>query len=231
MTQLINSCNKALPKTAYRLIGVIATCLLISACTPATITGIPATINSQSGSINTSGTTQNLSKLSKQTQILQQAQQIQEYLATDNYKALTPYIHPIKGVRFSMYAYVQKETDKVFSREQFATYLQQSRIKFTWGAKDGSGELYITTLPDFLNSWVAAEQYDFKAATFNKFQGSGNSLNNLKEAYPYADFVEFYHSGKNPEYAGIDWRAMRLVFEEYQGKYYLVVIVNDQWTV
>ena len=67
------------------------------------------------------------------------------------------------------------------SVEQFATYLQQSRIKFTWGAKDGSGELYITTLPDFLNNWVAAEQYEVKSATFNKFQGSGNSLNNLKK--------------------------------------------------
>lgn len=29
----------------------------------------------------------------------------------------------------------------------------------------------------------------------------------------------------------MDWRAMRLVFEDYQGKSYLVAIVNDQWTV
>ena len=29
----------------------------------------------------------------------------------------------------------------------------------------------------------------------------------------------------------MDWRTMRLVFEEYQGKYYLVAIVNDQWTI
>lgn len=225
MTQLINSHNQAIPKTTSKLLGVLATCLLISACMPS------ATVGGQTGSNNVPATTQNSSEQSKQTQILQQAKQIQGYLATDNYQALTPYIHPTKGVRFSMYAYVQQETDKVFSREQFATYLQQSRIKFTWGTKDGVGDLYITTLPDFLNSWVAAEQYDFKGATFNKFQGSGNSLNNLKEVYPNADFVEFYHSGKNPEYAGMDWRSMRLVFEEYQGKYYLVAIVNDQWTV
>ncbi|SJM36692.1 hypothetical protein A1019T_00655 [Psychrobacter pasteurii] len=225
MTQLINSHNQAIPKITSKLLGILATCLLISACTPS------ATVDGQTGSNNVPDTTQNSSEQSKQTQILQQAKQIQGYLATDNYQALTPHIHPTKGVRFSMYAYVQQETDKVFSREQFATYLQQSRIKFTWGTKDGVGDLYITTLPDFLNSWVAAEQYDFKGATFNKFQGSSNSLNNLKEVYPNADFVEFYHSGKNPEYAGMDWRSMRLVFEEYQGKYYLVAIVNDQWTV
>ena len=28
----------------------------------------------------------------------------------------------------------------------------------------------------------------------------------------------------------MDWRIMRLVFEEYQGKRYLVAIVNQQWT-
>lgn len=168
---------------------------------------------------------------SKKSIVLNQAEQIQKYLALEDFDQLLPYIHPTKGVRFSMYAYVQKETDKTFSREQFAKYLQQPRIKFTWGAKDGVGDLYITTLPDFLNNWVAAEQYDFKNATFNSFQGSGNSLNNLEEVYQNADFVEFYHSGKNPQYEGMDWRAMRLVFEEYQGKYYLVAIVNDQWTV
>ena len=29
----------------------------------------------------------------------------------------------------------------------------------------------------------------------------------------------------------MDWRILRLVFEEYQGKRYLVAIVNEQWTV
>ena len=232
MTQLLKPKNYNSLKAPSKLLTILTTCLLASACAAPSISASGSTDStirsngSSSSNNNASATTQ-----SKEAQILQQAEQIQNYLATDNYQALTAFIHPTKGVRFSMYAYVHKDSDKVFSREQFTTYLQQSRIKFTWGAKDGSGELHITTLPDFLNNWVAAEQYEVKSATFNKFQGSGNSLNNLKEAYPSADFVEFYHSGKNPEYQGMDWRAMRLVFEEYQGKYYLVAIVNDQWTI
>lgn len=237
MTQLLKPKNYNSLKAPSKLLTILTTCLLASACAAPSISASGSTDStirsdgSSSSNNNASATTQNSASQSKETQILQQAEQIQNYLATDNYKALTAFIHPTKGVRFSMYAYVHKDSDKVFSREQFTTYLQQSRIKFTWGAKDGSGELHITTLPDFLNNWVAAEQYEVKSATFNKFQGSGNSLNNLKEAYPSADFVEFYHSGKNPEYQGMDWRAMRLVFEEYQGKYYLVAIVNDQWTI
>lgn len=238
MTQLLKPDSySSFLKTSPKLLAILTACLLASACaTPSMFVNscIDSTAKSNASSScnnDSAATTQNSASQSKEAQILHQAEQIQKYLANDNFQALTTFIHPTKGVRFSMYAYVHKDSDKVFSREQFATYLQQSQIKFTWGAKDGSGELHITTLPDFLNNWVAAEQYDFDHATFNKFQGSGNSLNNLKEAYPGTDFVEFYHSGKNPEYQGMDWRAMRLVFEEYQGKHYLIAIVNDQWTI
>ena len=171
---------------------------------------------------------------SKKSQILALSHDIQQALATQNYSAIASHIHPIKGVRFSMYAYVQPEQDKVFSRQQFAKYLQQDRIKFTWGITDGRGDLYIATLPDYLNKWVDAEQYNGSTypntITFNEPQGSGNSINNLTNIYPNADFVEFYHAGTE-QYAGIDWHSLRLVFEPYQGHYYLVAIVNDQWTV
>ena len=228
MTQLLKPNRHAKRVKISAKLGMILTsCLLASACTAASIPAdSPEHEANHSDVSNNDAVAQN-----KETQVLQQAKQIKDDLAAGNYEALTPYIHPVKGVRFSMYAYIHKDADKVFRREQFTTYLQQSRVKFTWGAKDGTGDLYITTLPNFLDHWVAAQQYDFKDATFNQFQGSGNSLNNLKEVYPNADFVEFYHSGKNPEYQGMDWRAMRLVFEDYQGKSYLVAIVNDQWTV
>lgn len=166
----------------------------------------------------------------KQQQITQLAKEIESQLASHNYQAITPYIHPIKGVRFSMYAYVQKDSDKVFNQAQFEQYLQASRVKFTWGAKDGTGDIYLTSLPDYLADWVDNAEYDPKSASFNEFQGSGNSLNNLKAAYPNADFVEFYFPGTK-QYEGIDWRSLRLVFETYQGQYYLVGIINDQWTV
>lgn len=168
--------------------------------------------------------------LSKQQQLTQQANDIKQALVNKNYQAITSHIHPTKGVRFSMYAYVQPGSDKVFSRQQFTQYLKESRIKFTWGEKDGTGDIYITTLPDYLNTWVADGLNKANSMSYNKFQGSGNSLNNLKEKYPNADFVEFYSAGTE-QYSGMDWRALRLVFEAYEGQYYLVAIVNDQWTI
>lgn len=165
-----------------------------------------------------------------QQQTLQDAIYIKQALAYQNYQALAPFIHPTRGVRFSMYAYIDPKTDKVFSHAQFDQYLKASKIKFTWGGLDGTGDPLITPLPKYLKDWVDAGKYKSIGPTLNRFQGSGNSLNNLKEIYPNADFVEFYYAGSE-KYSGMDWQALRLVFDNYKGKRYLIAIINDQWTI
>ncbi|MFP3398492.1 hypothetical protein SB749_19410, partial [Brevibacterium sp. SIMBA_078] len=88
-------------------------------------------------------------------------------------------IHPTCGVRFSMYAYVRPESDKVFSRMQYKQYLSQSNIRFTWGKKDGPGDLLITTLPTYLDTWVNGKTFDNVAIRINESTNNGNSINNL----------------------------------------------------
>ncbi|WP_372815950.1 hypothetical protein, partial [Psychrobacter sp.] len=147
-----------------------------------------------------------------------------------DFSRITNDIHPTRGVRFSMYAYVRPESDKVFSRGQFAQYLQQSNIQFTWGEKDGTGDLLVTPLPTYLDTWVDGKKFNNAITNVNEFKDNGNSINNLKQVYQTSDVVEFYYKGTD-EYDGMDWRVLRLVFDEYQGKRYLVAIINDQWTV
>lgn len=165
-----------------------------------------------------------------QQSLVHQAAKIQKALATGHYEAMVDDIHPTLGVRFSMYAYVQPKTDKVFSRSQFAQYSKDSKTRFTWGEKDGVGDLLVIPLPDFLTSWLQADKFQASTMTINNSQSQGNTINNAKAIYPAADIVEFYSSGTQ-QYSGMDWRAMRLVFEEYQGRRYLVAIISDQWTV
>lgn len=160
----------------------------------------------------------------------QQALHIQRALASGDYAAITPDIHPTLGLRFSMYAYVHLESDKVFSRAQFSQYLKESRVKFTWGDLDGTGELLVTPLPKYLETWVDAKKFNTARITINEFESRGNMINNVMTAYPSAEVVDFYYKGSD-QYDGIDWRGMRLVFDDYQGKRYLVAIINDQWTV
>jgi len=146
-----------------------------------------------------------------------------------NYKRFAEFIHPEKGVRFSMYAFVSPEEDKLFYKSDFIKY-QPSKTVFTWGALDGSGDLYKSTITDYLIRWVYAKDFATGQVSINEFQGKGNSLNNLREVYPIADFTENFVKGSesNPE---MDWKCLRLVFEQLSGKYYLIGVINDQWTI
>ena len=170
-----------------------------------------------------------VSDMSQQT-LKQQALRIQRALANNDFSRITDDIHPTRGVRFSMYAYVRTDTDKVFSREQYAQYLQQSKIRFTWGEKDGTGEALVVPLPEYLRTWIDAKKYNNARITINEFESHGNMINNVNEAYPKSDVVDFHYKG-TAEYDGMYWRGMRLVFDDYQGKRYLIGIVNDRWTV
>ena len=170
-----------------------------------------------------------VSDISQQT-LAQQALHIQQALAGKDYASIINDIHPTRGVRFSMYAYVHLDKDKVFSREQFAQYLNQSKVRFTWGELDGAGETLIVPLPVYLDTWIDAEKFDTARITVNTFESRGNMINNVNEAYPNSDVVDFYYKGSD-KYDGMDWHGMRLVFEQYQGKRYLVAIINDRWTV
>lgn len=205
--------------------GGLLACLVL-------VTGCQSSVESDAAIPHASSThssTSVVSDMSQQT-LRQQALRIQRALANKDFARITNDIHPTRGVRFSMYAYVRPESDKVFSRAQYAQYLQQSNIRFTWGEKDGTGDLLITPLPTYLDTWVKGATFNDASISLNKLNNNGNSINNLKDVYQNSEVVEFYHKGSD-EYAGMDWRVLRLVFDEYQGRRYLVAIISDQWTV
>ncbi|WP_312343767.1 hypothetical protein [Chryseobacterium binzhouense] len=146
-----------------------------------------------------------------------------------NYGTFSDFIHPEKGVRFSMYAFVNRNEDKHFSKADFQKYFPSKTI-FTWGSRDGTGEIYRAAIDHYFKKWVFKKDFTKAKYSLNTFQGSGNSLNNLKEIYPDADFTENYVAGSE-KYSGMDWNSLRFVFEEIEGKYYLVAVINDEWTI
>lgn len=144
---------------------------------------------------------------------------------------LSSYTHPDKGVRFSPYGYVNTEKDRVYTAAQLAG-LMSDGTKYTWGAYDGSGEPIELTFEEYYGRFVYDK--DFAAAEqvgYNRIIGRGNTLNNIFEVYPKAIVVEYHFSGFDPRYSGMDWRSLRLAFEEKDGIWYLTGIVHDQWTI
>lgn len=142
------------------------------------------------------------------------------------------YIHPVSGIRFSPYGYIDSARDVRLTKDKFLTLVKNKRQKISWGSYDGSGESILLTLEEYLKEFVY--DVDFvnpeKLAT-NKMIGLGNSLNNMERIYPGLPFTESNFSGFDKKYEGMDWRSLRLVFKKEGDRYYLVAIIHDQWTI
>lgn len=153
------------------------------------------------------------------------------HIEREEYQEFAEYIHPREGLRFSPYGYVDTAHDQLFTKEKFLSTLS-SPSKILWGYYDGSGDPIRLNLREYFRKFV----YDVKFArpenlSLNKTVSPGNSLNNLQNIYPGSSYTESYFSGFEKKYEGMDWRSLKLVFTFYQGQYYLVGIVHDQWTI
>jgi hypothetical protein len=42
--------------------------------------------------------------------------------------------------------------------------------------------------------------------------------------------VEYHFTGFEPDYGGLDWRSLRLVFMQDGDEWFLIGIVHDEWT-
>jgi len=43
--------------------------------------------------------------------------------------------------------------------------------------------------------------------------------------------VEYYFPGFDPDFKGMAWRSLRLVFQELQDQWYLTGVIHSEWTI
>jgi hypothetical protein len=169
----------------------------------------------------------------KDVQVPALAKQVLTVLKDKDYESFARFIHPVEGVRFSPYGYIDTAADKVFSAGAFLDELSKKpQTRIIWGQYDGTGEPIVLTIDDYFKKFVYnADFLNAPQSSLNEMIGSGNSLNNLTTIYKDCDFTEHHFPGFNKKYNGMDWRSLRIVFKEYNNKIYLVGIVHDQWTI
>jgi hypothetical protein len=144
-------------------------------------------------------------------------------------QALAELVDPNTGVRFSPYSFVQRK-DLTFTPEQLQSLLDDPEV-YNWGNFDGSGEPIQMTFAEYFDRFVYSK--DFAGAEqigINQRLGAGNTLDNSPEFYPEAVVVEYHIPGENPEYGGMDWQSLRLVFQQIDGEWQLAGIIHDEWT-
>lgn len=144
---------------------------------------------------------------------------------------IAEFVHPVKGVRFTPYTYVSPEGDVVFSREEMKNFFADTDL-YLWGYYDGIGSEIQLTPAEYYEEFIySADFINAPEVGYNKVLSSGNMLENQFDVYDNPIIVEYYFPGFNPEYDGMDWRSLRLVFEEYEGNWKLTGIIHNQWTI
>ena len=143
--------------------------------------------------------------------------------------SLAGYVHPQLGLHFSPYAAV-KDTDQVFSPDKVAGLFTDSTV-YTWGNYDGTGEPIQLTFTDYFAKFIYDVDFaDAPQVALNHRLGVSTTLDNASDYYSGSMIVEFHFPGFDPTYEGMDWRSLRLVFEQTSDTWYLVGIIHDQWT-
>ena len=163
---------------------------------------------------------------------LEAAATVMSILKAGDMNSLSAWAHRKKGIRYSPYAYVDSEEDLVFSKKELSGLMKDSTV-YEWRTFPGSGALIELTYADYHKQFVYDVDFIKNAEiSLNEVQGEGTTINNLYEVYPKDtyDFVEYHIDGIDPQYEGMDWRSLRLVFEKIGHDHILVGIIHDQWT-
>lgn len=146
-----------------------------------------------------------------------------------DYETLANYIHP-EGVRFSASSTIDVKNDKVLTKERILD-LSKTKKKVEWGIHESIGDPIVMNLDNYFDEFV----YDVDFVKVAKKQrntitkNNPNSLSNLKQIYPDADFVEFFYAGDGKKFDGLDWKALTLVFKIENNRAYLIGISHRQW--
>lgn len=166
------------------------------------------------------------------TLVLVRSKAILSALRQKDYTKLVSFFHPLWGVRFSPYAHIDSGLDRRLDASQFLREIKDSSKKQQWGFHDDSGDPILLSTSGYLAKFVFDVDFSKpEVFSLNASKANGNSINNLSLIYPDSRFTESYFSGFDKKYGGMDWRALRLVFQLWEGEPYLVAIIHDQWTI
>ncbi|RYD51011.1 MAG: hypothetical protein EOP52_11425 [Sphingobacteriales bacterium] len=163
------------------------------------------------------------------TDLKRLAKTVVQSLKNQDYQALEAQVHPRKGVLFSPYGFIDTGSAVWLPKAVVAqTFTRDTARLLLWGFQDGSGDSLVLTPTAYLRRYGYGRDFaGSDSVLLNQMPLRGNSLNNLKDVFPDADVVEYFDAGTEE----MDWRVLRLVFQPFEGRLYLVAIVNDEWTI
>ncbi len=163
-------------------------------------------------------------------EVIRLGEEILHGLKQENYSRISKYLDPETCLRFSPYPYLKDDNQVLCPAELEEVF--DSNPSLTWGVYDGTGDPIILDFHEYHQEFVF--DLDFfhpEIVGYNLEVSVGNSPNNIQDYYPGAVFIEYHFPAVDPQYAGLDWRSLRLVFVERNSTWILAAIVHCEWTI
>lgn len=165
-----------------------------------------------------------------QEALLQKSYQVLNALAAQDFEALSKLVHSEKGLRLTPYSTVDPSKDLSVGADELSK-ASQNQTLYTWGISKSSSAPIHLSITDYFSSYVYNADYlTAPMIGVNTLFSSGNSLENVIDAYPDGEFVEFYFPGIKSQNNGFDWCGLKLVFEWHETDYKLVGLIHSEWT-
>ena len=141
-----------------------------------------------------------------------------------NFRLLEDFIHPKLGVRFSPYPYILGQ-DKIFTYAQIKKYYDHDKLH-DWGY-EGDMQVIKLNFKDYYAEYIYSEDFtNYDEINFNILSNPTRMLDNTRKFYDKAVIIEVKINSNIIAEQVVDWSILRLVFESYKNKWYLIAIVN-----
>ena len=161
--------------------------------------------------------------------LLQLSDELMTYLKQQQFDKFIEYVDPVDGALFSFFADFGDPEGYggpyiALTKKQLAN----SEAEYIW-AYDKSGKAFKMTFPQYVNDFLLkrhGHNIVYTTISFNETFSNHKSINNtIHEYYPDAKYVEYYSPPLDE--AGQLLQAIRFVYQERDGEWYLIGIARD----
>lgn len=152
-------------------------------------------------------------------------------LSENDFEGLSSIAHPIYGIRFTPYTFVDIERDLVFFKNEIMNFNNDDKL-YVWGIYDGIGDnIELKPLDYFMDFVYDADFIKAEQVAYNEIISDTGWIENQFGIYHNSIIVEYYFSGFNPSFQGMDWASLRIVFQKYEDNWYITGVIHNEWTI
>ncbi len=193
------------------------------------VSGQPSAARTGTGAADASADQQDAEEIpSQKGQMIIAAVKAMRAISEQDFEALAAFVDPEEGVTFTPYSTVDPASNLTFSAEVLSN-AGEDETTYVWGLSSSDSSPIKLTIPEYFDSYVWDADYRGVAELgIDTVLHSGNSLENVSDAYPGCHFVDFYL----PATAATDrdWSSLKLVFQQSGSEWYLVGVIHSEWT-